>query len=399
MSRKNKREDRLVRGDEILEGRGVDLDADDDVLLPALLAARGSHPDADLSIADLLGSIPSEEAARALVEWDRSNPADKDLRRVLRSSLFRLHQRGIAAAAREKAAGEPVRIADPVTPTGYLSPVDGAGNRLAWLTRPRPGGGLTVLYSLINDRTGMRQIDALHVNRNQFRQILADATRDGVPMTQAPHAYVDWLMHEAYRRGAPRDEKAGGYPLLRAEITSESPAPVASPVDEMIETPSPEQETTLLAESSRLFDEPEFGGWVPPDDLVKPYQTRFHDAQDSGIVINKQQMTDRLTGIIDQALTEVLGGPARELYAARLKEMALWYMLAPASRDARPLALICYALHRAMAEPDRRLDTIPFFKALIFRAFVHLMPRASKDEPERSEKEADDPSRLIVRPD
>ncbi len=399
MSRKEKREGRLIRGDEFLEQRGIDLDAEDDVLLPALLAARGADPDGDLSIADLLGSIPSDEAARTLVDWESAHPEDKDLRRILKSSLFRLQQRGVAAAAREKSAGDPIRIVEPVTPTGYLSPFDGAGNRLAWLTRPRPGGGLTVLYSLLNDRTGMRQIDGLHVNRNQLRQILADATRDGVPMVQAPHEYVDWLMHEAYGKGAPRDEKGGGYPLLRAEISHEPPAPVACPLDAHVEAPTPEQEQTLLADSSRLFAEPEFGGWVPPDDLMRTHQDRFREAQESSLVLNEQQMHERLTGIIDSALVEVIGGEARALYAGRLREMALWYALSGGPRETRPLALICYALWRAMQDEDRPLDGIPFLKALVFRAFVHLMPRKDEKETERKEEEAGDPSRLIVRPD
>jgi len=399
MSRKEKREGRLIRGDEWLEGRGIDLDAEDEVLLPALLGARGGDPDGDLSIADLLGSIPSEEAARTLVEWERAQPDDKDLRRILKSSLFRLQQRGVAAAARVKPAGDPIRLAEPVTPTGYLSPVDGAGNRLAWLTRPRPGGGLTVLYSLLNDRTGMRQIDGLHVNRNQLRQILADATKDGVPMVQAPHAYVDWLMHEAYGKGAPRDEKGGGYHLLRAEISHEPPAPVACPVDERIETPDPEQESALLADSAGLFGEPEFRGWVPPDDMMKPHQARFVEARESSLVLNEQQTNERLSGIIDAALESVIGGEARALYAGRLREMALWYALSQGPRDTRDLARTCYVLARALQDSGRPVGAIPFFKALVFRAFVHLMPHKDEKESEVPQESTDDPSRLIVRPD
>src|SRR5262245_46409692 len=98
MSKKEKREERLVHGDELLEAAGIDLDAADEALLPSLMAARGKSPDSDLSIADLLGSIALEQAARHLVDWEKTTPSDKDLLRVIRRSLFRLHQRGIASA-------------------------------------------------------------------------------------------------------------------------------------------------------------------------------------------------------------------------------------------------------------------------------------------------------------
>ena len=236
MSKKEKREERLVHGDDLLEAAGVDLDAPDEALLPSLIAARGKSPDGDLSVADLLGSIALEQAAVHLVEWEKTAPSDKDLLRVIRRSLFRLQQRGIAAAVREKPIEERSRVIDPVEPTGYLSPIDGGGYRLAWLSRPRLEGGLTVLSSLISDRSGMRQIHSYHVNRNQMKEILADAAEKSAPLAPAPHRYVDWLMWDSHRRGVPRDDQGGGYPLLRADFYHQAPSPVLCPVHAMIGT-------------------------------------------------------------------------------------------------------------------------------------------------------------------
>jgi len=397
MSRKDKREARLIHGDEILEARGIDLDAGDDALLPALVAAMGADPDADLSIADWMGSIPSEEAAANLVAWERRSPADKDLRRIIRASLFRLQQRGVAgaAAAREKPAEPaPSLVAGRPEPTGWLSPMDGAGNRLAWLSRPRPEGGLIVLSSVINDRAGMRQVVERTMNKAAFKEMLAGLEKQHATLVAAPAAYVDWLMHDAYRRGVPRDEKAGGYPLMRADFYAEASHEIPSPLAGMAPPLTDDEIGTLLERSASLFELPEFGGWALPDDLVRVHQQRFHDAQDSTLVLSKQQMTERLTQVIDQAFEEVIETEARPLYASRLGEMALWFQLAHRDEPAKT----SLALHRALADPAKRLKDASFLRALAFRSFMHLMPREPHDPETPSGGPIEEPSSLIVRP-
>ena len=112
MSKKNARDSRLEHGDELLEARGIDLEASDDVLLPALVGAIGQHPDSDLTIAELLGSIPLDAAASELLAWEAREEVGKDLKREIRRSIFRLQQRGVASAARPEAPSEPVVIAE-----------------------------------------------------------------------------------------------------------------------------------------------------------------------------------------------------------------------------------------------------------------------------------------------
>ena len=398
MSKKEKREERLVHGDELLEAAGVDLDAPDDQLFPSLLSALGRNPDSDLSIADLLGSIAREQSAQHLVSWEKNAPADKDLLRVIRRSLFRLQQRGIAAAVREKPVEERPRMIDPIEPTGYLSPLDGAGYRLAWLSRPRLEGGLVVLSSLISDRSGMRQVHSYHANRNQMKEILADAAEKSAPLAPAPHRYVDWLMWNAYRRGVPRDDQGGGYPLLRADFYTQAPSPVISPVHAMVQPFEPDEETKLLDQSAELFNEKEFFGWALPEDLVKLHQARFKDAQDSTLVLSKEAMTDRLTGVIDKAFEEIFEGDARALYADRMQEMTLWFLISSRDATASSAARRCYAVHLALADNSRRLKEISFLRALVFRSFLHLMPRETGREEQEAQPSAD-PSSLIVRPD
>jgi len=395
VSKKEKREERLIRGDELLEQKGVDLDAPDTELLEALVPAIGAHPDSDLSIADLLGSIATQEAVARLHAWEATAPADKDLLRVIRRSLFRLQQRGLIVPEREKPRTPPARLADPVVPTGYLSPLDGAGNRFAWLVQPRPEGGVIMLTSLINDRAGMRHIASRLGNKTQFKEALADVSRDLAPLAAAPHLYVDWLMSEAYQRGVPRGDREGGYPLLRSEFYAAPATVVPSPVQEMMRGAG--DLTGLLKDSAKLFEDNLFDGWALPDDLVKVHQARFRDAQDSTIVVSSQAMGERLSSIMDQAFEEVFetsGSWAREVYGARMQEMALWYLLASPGEPHASRARICYAVHQALADPSASLEEISFLRILVLRSFAHLLPESEREQPE--EKPA--PSSLIVPP-
>ncbi len=377
MSRKNQRDARLERGDDLLEKRGVDLDAPDDELLPALVAAIGVDPDGDLTIAELLGSIALEKSAQELLAWEARDPADKDLKREIRRSLFRLQQRGIAAAARPEAPSEPVRIAQPVEVTGYLSPVDMDGTRVSWLTRPRPEGGLYAMCGIINDAVGMRRVDSYLPNKTQFKEVLADMAAQGAPLVQVPAKYVDWLMSRAYKRGAPRGEQGGGYPLLRADFYTKPAEPVVSPLRDVLPEMPAEEESRLLPDSARLMSEHEMDHWLLPEEMMKEHHARFKEAQSSTVVINREQMTARLTQIIDAAFDDVVGNRARSLYADRMAEMALWFALA-----GRPLpAALCDAVRGALADAARSLEKVSFLRALAFRSFLHLMPQPEPDQP------------------
>jgi len=412
MSKKSKvrREDRLVHGDEVLASRGVVLDAPDEELLPRLISQIGADPDADLAIADQLGSIPLPEAAEHLASWEKRDGVDKHLRRIIRQSLFRLVQRGVEGAIR--AAPDPGPARAPLTtpiaeaPRGYLSPLDGAGNRLAWLTMPRVEGGVFILRCVIDDGDGMHQIAIGHMNRTQFRDEMERTERLGATMVEAPHRYVDWLMYDAHARGAPRD---GGvsYPLMRGEIYDAPPDPVPSPAAGMLQDFPAGRIEELLDQSADLFKQREFQGWVIPDEDARIHLDRFREAGESTLVLDRNQVSDRLTGIISAAFDDLFaveGGRTRGLYAARMREMALWFALA----DRAPAAHTCWAVHLALEEAGRKLDKVPFLRALVFRAFLHLMPRASAGDPATTEAKGGtggaggtgpDPGDLIVRPE
>ena len=57
-----------------------------------------------------------------------------------------------------------------------------------------------------------------------------------------------------------------------------------------------------------------------------------------------------------------------------MEEMALWFSLAGRPEP----AVRSWAVHRALADKDRSLEEVTFLRALVFRSFLHLMPKEER---------------------
>src|SRR5512139_1860350 len=181
MSKRN-RGPRLREGEQLLALWGVTPDAGVD----ALRAVAGRAPDADLAIADRLGKLASAESVDALIALE-AGTTDKLVHREVRRALYRLEQRGLRPPP-----AAPVVPAVTLGPSleGYLSAVDGGGDQLLWLVKPRPAGVLH-LFAVVNDPDGLREVEVTETTRKAVRaarQELHD--RHAIDMIEADWGYV-----------------------------------------------------------------------------------------------------------------------------------------------------------------------------------------------------------------
>src|SRR5713101_6906821 len=225
------RDSRLAEGKKTLEQWGITLARlQDQSLTMAEIEARiGQDPTADVALAALLGDYPTQEAAQVLIGWENQT-SDKSLRRQIHRSLYKLSQKGVQA---ERPAQEQVRpILTPIEPEGYLSSMDGHGDRLVWLIKPRIGGGLHYLSALVNEPEGMRYVEGTEITRKAVRMMRQDlSTKHQITMIEAPWRYCDFLMHEGYERAKAHDGKdIESYPALRSHLLSSPAQPVAMPL-------------------------------------------------------------------------------------------------------------------------------------------------------------------------
>jgi hypothetical protein len=213
------RNPRLDEGEKLLDQWGVTLARLQDRSLTVAAAAEriGQDPAADLALAAVLGDYPEPETAQALVAWE-SQTHDKNLRREIHRSLYKLAQKGVYVE--RPAQEQPRPILAPVEPEGYLSSMDGHGDRLVWLVKPKIGGGLHYLSALVNEPEGMRFVEGAEVTRKGFRAMRQDlGSRHEITMSEAPWRYCDAVMHEGYERAKGRDgASVEAYPALRSHL-------------------------------------------------------------------------------------------------------------------------------------------------------------------------------------
>jgi len=285
---------------------------------------------------------------------------------------------------------EPASMAIAPSIEGYLSPVDGNGDQLVWLLKPRPDG-LAHLFAMINDPEGLREVDLNVVTRKAVKQVRTQlAEQHDLHLVAADWRYCDFLIHRAFLWARARQTPmTGDYPALRAQILNEPVAENLPPLAlSRCDVAAVKTDVTLLGRSAELLEEKEFRTWFLGPDEVKPYLEEFASIQESPLVLNEFQQTERMRATVQRAIAERFGGEQRESYVRRMYEMA--YFFAATARPERANQALAVAL--ALAEGERGGPNIPFCERLVQTSLAAWSEVAAEQEAERAK------SSLVVTP-
>lgn len=361
----------------------------DDVTAPAqLLPLVGRTPELDLAIAARLGRTPDAEHAAALraVESGAERLGWKAVVKEARRALYRFTQRGVAVPA-------PVPVEEPPRPRaastieGYVSAIDGRGDRLLWIVRPRHDGGLAVLTAVLNEPGGLRDVALADMPRKTLRRMEQDLqARHHLRMVAADAAYCDALLEEGFARArAAGTAGVGEYPTYRARLFATAPAPRDPPLAARV---LGEDVASAAAEGPALLAEPEFFTWLLDRSVLGSYAAEVSAVRDSPLVLSRPQQEERGRSIVVRALHELFGGDAGRPYRRRLEEMA--YVLHATGRPT--LARAALASANALGASRTGGEGVPFFEELTRRSFALLLQEDAAKARVESE------SSLLVRP-
>ena len=375
-----KRDPRLAQGKKVLEEWGIQPPAgqDSSLNIASLHERIGQHADADLALAAFLGDVQTVESAQFLVSWIEQ-AADKRLHKEISRALYRLSQRGIQAERPQKGTGK--SILTPVEPEGYISSMDGRGDRLVWIVKARVGGGLHFLSSLINEPEGMRYIEGTEISRKVLRQALQDlSANSGLTLIEAPWRYCDFLMQEGYERAKAQDRKeVESYPAVRSFVFTTPPErvnvssnrsdkaghvyslPQTVPLPDSLDRQAIAADENLLVTSTQLAEEPEMQRWLFDAEQAKPYVEKISSAQESPLVLNQHQQKDRVDDVIKEAVAELFSGESGRTYARRLEETALYFAASGRLESAQRALAVSLALQKEGASGSG----IPFCEGLV----------------------------------
>ena len=361
-------DDALAAGEARLAEWGAALDAGAE----ALAALIGRDPAADAAIAHRLGAVASEDSARLLHRLETES-TDKQVRREARRALYRLQQRGVAAAASESAAAPTTVAALSPSIEAYLSAVDGRGDQLIWLVRPQTGGVLH-LFAVVNDPEGLREVALHSATRKALKTLRQELEqRHEVRLAPVDWRHADFLVHRGFewaRAAGARME--GDYPGLRAQFAREAPAET-SPL------PAPVADPEALARSAELLGEPELRTWFRPPEELEPFLREFGGVHDSPLVLSEAQQRERYDDIIGRAIDTLFGGDQRASWARRVTELARY--LTATRRPARAAEASAVA---AALEGGAAPHTLPLCDQLVRASLAFFMQMAAQQEEERA---------------
>src|SRR5512139_1257401 len=158
-------DEQLKKGLGALAAAGVAVEPPNAVAIPQLRQLWRKSPETDMAVVFLLGKIPTIEAAQLMREFDQGLP-DKDLKKEIKRSLFKLTQKGIAVPQEPAPETKPAPLFERETQIeAYMSAVDGGGGRLIWIAKPQPNRGLQVIQAMLHDREGLLRIGGAHMRR------------------------------------------------------------------------------------------------------------------------------------------------------------------------------------------------------------------------------------------
>jgi hypothetical protein len=380
LAKKKFHEEEIRRGGDELRRSGLDIDHPSSGLVPRLEEHWGKGRETDLAVIFALGKIADRAAAEALLRLEK-NLEDKDVKKEIRRSLFKLAQRGVAVPEEQaKESPLPILSRSPEI-EAYMSSVDGAGGRLVWIVKPEAGQGLRMIQAMANDREGLQRIAGTQIRRKELRAMTEEIKRQhAITMVSIPWEYGDLMLYESFEK-AKSAGRTGleNFHQLRSIVNLGKPKTQEHPVYRKLNA-AEVREGAWRELSRRLLEEPELRFWILDADWAEPFLKQLEEAQASRLVLNPLQKEERLGGIVRDAVRTLFTGETGKIMQRRMEDMAFYFL-----ETGRPeMAKLALAVAQQISDGEPGPLDIAFLTGLVQKSFaVHLSQQKSqaKEEP------------------
>lgn len=328
----------------------------------------------------------------------------KEAKRV--AHHLRTQGRAVELPAEAEPPPRPAPVAaEPELPV-FLSVADPAGRRVLLWTRPLAGRGVELAEVVIGDE-GVADLRLGDVSRRRLRELLRDLPARQVPLVPLPRDEARRLLDRIrvlVREGGRCPPEFPSWALQAVgPLPAEAPEPLR-PLDAGRPPDDPAELEGLAQASASLFEEPEFLGWIPEEDLVRRIALRAEEARTSPLYLpgpqGDAQRAEAVEAVIDREVEAFFTPERRVSFADRLLEAARLLEIAGKVEPARIAAATGTRL--AAGAPT---DEIPFCSTYVRRVLGPLpgmeapgpAPEAAGTAGEGpTDEEASSP--LIIRP-
>ncbi len=360
----------------------------DEEIFQYLLPRIERDPKAGGRLAESLVALPDPLTVKLLHRMLGTIP-DKNVRKVIKRSLYRLRSKGVAVG--EISSGQERSILRPLqaeSREGFASGIDFMGYRVLWLIVSRPGRGVGVMHGVVSDREGIVDFSQEEMSRKEFRTFFKEIRdKNPFPIVEIEPSYVAYLFARAYQSNV---EKKGPSPQSYLQAKSEiekirkdyaKPLIYSYPLADDLAG-----DDRLSRKGGDLLNVDVFSSWRIEEEQIRPYAEEIREAEESKIVLHPGQKEMRFQGIYQKALAELFSGQERLLYQRRLEEMA--YVLFKLGKEEE--AKISLSVAMDLEKPLNPIQPSPFLFQLVTKSIFSLLTEAK----EKKSKEVS----LIVKP-
>ena len=387
MAKHKSHEEEIKLGLARLQGSGI-LDAPAPDLVSRLKTQFGQARESDLAVIFSLGRIFDATALDALGEIERQT-TDKDLKKEIKRSLFKLAQKGLVVAHEEEAPPKAVPLFEREAETeAYMSAVDGGGGRLIWIAKAQPSHGLQVIQAMLHDNEGLLRFGGMHMRRKELRKMAGEIKQQhGITMISIPWEFADQIVYEGYERAKARGQSGlENFHQIRSIIATSKPKKITHPIYQKLDAEQA-RDGAWREQSRRLLDEPELRYWILTDEWFQAFLPQLQEAQTSRLVLNPLQKEERFNAIARDAVKALCSGENGKAFKRRMEDMALYFFETNRAESAK-LAL---AVALQVGEGDPGPLDVSFLTGLVQKGFAFFM---SQEKAKQEEAQ----SSLIIKP-
>jgi hypothetical protein len=299
--------------------------ADKDHILEIMAAVPLPGPEAELALLEALARM-IHPSVPEILQACFGNSTDKTRQKALKKAFHHLKAQGVVVPAElVKSTKSPAfrPLASPGPVKGYMSRIEGNGNRLVILHLPRQGQSFNLFLALCSDVEGLKDTYAVLLSNKETKKYL-ESTRQDIPgeLVEISPAYIFKVLEDAYQASPDQSSKAVvNYLRVRSLLQDRLGQEPAPDLDSLVPSSEPEQS---LEQSKNLSLEEDFLNWHLDPEILAPWLEKIREIENSPLVLTPDQKVARVERVVDEAIKELYPQEQRHLLGRRLVEMAYY---------------------------------------------------------------------------
>ena len=348
-----------------------------------------------LAFVEALGSTPSPVAVKVLQILQKI-PAEKPVRRALKTALYRLERQGLVEKEEETESEPRVLIPRPADrqAEAWASWPESQGERGMVLKLPDTGRGYVMAIAVVNSEGIFHEFEAIQTTRKGVKALFEKMT-GGVEgrLIEVPVEHFRFLMEEVaeiYQRQ--NQSLPSGYEPIHKYLASWVEVASGPHIYNLLDEKEIAEDPILLRTSDSLLEVQPFVTWRLPEGLIQSFVDKIKELSESRLVISQSAQMERTAQIHREAAAEIFTPELRQHYRRLLEETALLLHLTDRPQEAKRALAVAIDLENEIG----LLSEDNFILGLVKRSIASEIGPQVESAEEQAKRERTTESGLII---